>query len=105
MDDFIELFFLELFKRPFPAWHAQESGSDHAQATNLRFNWIIIIELYDVSNIAGQVFEKGDHGEKKNVLRIEKYRKQQFRFEHAIFKRFDIKRNKIVKDFKQCLNN
>jgi hypothetical protein len=27
------------------------------------------------------------------------------RFEHVIFKRFHIKRNKIVKDFKQCLDN
>ena len=103
---FIKLFFLELFRRPFPVYHAQESGSDfdHAQATNLRFNWIIIIELYDVRNIAGQGFEKGDSGE-KIVSRIEKYRKQQFRFKHVIFKRFHIQRNKIIKDFKQCLNN
>ena len=34
-----------------------------------------------------------------------KIRKQRFRFEHVIFKRFHIKRNKIVKDFKQCLDN
>jgi hypothetical protein len=31
--------------------------------------------------------------------------KQRFRFEHVIFKRFHIKRNKIFKDFKQCLDN
>ena len=102
---FIELFFLELFRGPFPAYHAQERGSDHAQATHLRFNWITIIELYDARNIAGRVFEKGDPGEKKNVPRIEKYRKQQFQFGHAIFKRFHINRTTIVKDFKQCLNN
>ena len=99
---FIELFFLELFRRPFPVQDAQKSGSDcdHAQATNLRFNQIIIIELYDVMNISGQGFEKGDPGE-KTVPRIEKYRKQQFRFEHAIFKQFHIKINKSLK----ILNN
>ena len=67
---------------------------------NLRFNRIIIIELYDIRNIAGQGFEKGDPGE-KNVPQIEKYRKQQFRFKHVIFKRFHIKRNKSLK----ILNN
>jgi hypothetical protein len=71
---------------------------------NLRFNWIIIIELYDVRNIAGLGFEKGDPDE-KTMLRIIKFRKQRFRFEHVIFKRFHIKRNKLFKDIKQCLDN
>jgi hypothetical protein len=65
---------------------------------------IIIIELYDVGNIAGLGFEKGDPDE-KTLPQIIKFRKQRFRFEHVIFKRFHIKRNKIVKDFKQCLDN
>ena len=42
---------------------------------------------------------------KKNVPRMVKFRKQRFRFEHVIFKRFHIKRNKNFKDFKQCLDN
>jgi hypothetical protein len=35
----------------------------------------------------------GDPGE-KTVPRMVKFRKQRFRFEHVIFKRFHIKRNK-----------
>jgi hypothetical protein len=31
---------------------------------NLRFNWIIIMELYNVRNIAGQGIERGDPDEK-----------------------------------------
>ena len=71
---------------------------------NLRFNWIIIIELYDVGNIAGLGFEKGDPDE-KTLPRIIKFRKQRFRLEHVLFKRFHIKRNKLFKDIKQCLDN
>jgi hypothetical protein len=57
---------------------------------NLHFNWIIIIELYDVGNIAGLGFEKGNPDE-KTLPQIIKFRKQRFRFEHVIFKRFHIK--------------
>ena len=62
------------------------------------------MELYNIRNIAGQGIERGDPGE-KNRAANGKIRKQRFRFEHVIFKRFHIKRNKIVKDFKQCLDN
>ena len=62
------------------------------------------MELYNVRNIAGQGIERGDPGE-KTVPRMVKFRKQRFRFEHVIFKRFHIKRNKMFKDFKQCLDN
>jgi hypothetical protein len=48
---------------------------------------------------AGQGIEMGDPGE-KTVPRMVKFRKQRYRFEHVIFKRFHIKRNKIFKDFK-----
>jgi hypothetical protein len=53
---------------------AQEIGSDcdHVQATNLRFNWIIIMELYNVRNMAGQGIERGDPGE-KNMPRMVKF--------------------------------
>ena len=53
--------------------------------------------------MAGQGIERGDPGE-KTVPRMVKF-ENRFRFEHVIFKRFHIKRNKIVKDFKQCLDN
>jgi hypothetical protein len=58
---FTELFILKLFRRPFPVWHAQENGSDcdHVQATNLRFNWIIIMELYNVRNMPGKALKRG----------------------------------------------
>jgi hypothetical protein len=62
------------------------------------------MELYIVGNIAEQGIERGDPCA-KTVTRKVKYRKQRFRFEHVIFKRFHIKRNNIVKDFKQCLDN
>ena len=54
--------------------------------------------------MAGQGIERGDPGE-KNMPRMVKFRKQQFRFEHVIFKQFHVKRNKIFKDFKQGLDN
>jgi hypothetical protein len=48
---------------------------------NLRFNRIIIIELYDIRNIAGKGFEKGDPGEKnvppclkKNVNHVHRWK-------------------------------
>jgi hypothetical protein len=62
------------------------------------------MELYNVRNIARQGIERGDPGE-KNMPRMVKFRKQQFRFEYVIFKQFHIKRNKIFKDFKQGLDN
>jgi hypothetical protein len=48
------------FGRHF-VFHDQEIGSDcdHAQATNLRFNWIIIIELYNVRNMPGKALKWG----------------------------------------------
>jgi hypothetical protein len=52
------------------------------------------MELYNVRNIARQGIERGDPGE-KNMPRMVKFRKQQFRFEYVIFKQFHIKRNKI----------
>ena len=62
---FIELFFLELFRRPFPVQDAQESGSNHAQATNLRFNWIIIIQDYMMSGTQlDKAFKRGTLVEK-----------------------------------------
>jgi hypothetical protein len=42
------------------------------QATNLRFNWIIIVELYNIRNMAGQGIERGDPGE-KNVPRMVRF--------------------------------
>jgi hypothetical protein len=45
------------------------------------------MELYNVRNIAEQGIERGDPGE-KTVTRM-----------------VNIKRNEIVKDFKQCLDN
>jgi hypothetical protein len=32
---------------------------DHVQATNLRFNWIIIMELYNVRNMPGKALKRG----------------------------------------------
>ena len=45
-----------------------------------------------------------DLGEKKRAANV-KFRKQRFRFEHVISKRFHIKRNNFFKDFKQYLEN
>ena len=36
-----------------------EATVTHAQATNLRFNWIIIIELYNVRNMPGKALKWG----------------------------------------------
>ena len=52
----------------------------------------------------GKALKLRDPGE-KTVPRMVKFRKQRFRFEHVILKRFHIKRNKIFKYFKQCLDN
>ena len=62
------------------------------------------MELYKRQEHAGQGIEKGDRGEKNRAANV-KFRKQRFRFEHVISKRFHIKRNKFFKDFKQCLDN
>jgi hypothetical protein len=35
------------------------SDCDHVQAMNLRFNWIIIMELYNVRNIPGKALKGG----------------------------------------------
>ena len=53
----------------------------------------------------GKALKRGrDLGEKIRAANV-KFRKQRFRFEHVISKRFHIKRNKFFKDFKQCLDN
>ena len=50
----------------------KSEATDHAQATNLRFNWIIIMELYNVRNMAEQGIERVDPGE-KNVPQMVKF--------------------------------
>jgi hypothetical protein len=63
----------------------------------------ICIFCYNI-NVGSIPSELRDPGE-KTVPRMVKFRKQRFRFEHVIFKRFHIKRNNSFKHFKQCLDN
>ena len=52
----------------------------------------------------GKALKRGTLVKKTRAANV-KFRKQRFRFEHGISKRFHIKRNNFFKDFKQCLDN